>query len=37
MDEVSSPKESIGRFADRENIAREEIPLFMILVARRLY
>lgn len=37
MDEVSSPKESVGRFADRENVAREEIPLFMILVAKRLY
>ncbi|MCC7303965.1 class I SAM-dependent methyltransferase [bacterium] len=35
MQEVASPKESVGKNAKRENIAREEIPLFMILVAKK--
>ncbi len=35
MQEIASPKESEGRFAKRENTAREEIPLFMLLVAKR--
>jgi SAM-dependent methyltransferase len=37
MEEIASPKESEGRYAVRENTARQEIPLFMILVARRLF
>jgi hypothetical protein len=32
MEEISSPKESQGKFAKRENTARNEIPLFMMLV-----
>lgn len=35
MQEIASPKESVGRNALRENVAREEIPLFMILVAKK--
>lgn len=36
MDELSSPKESVGKYAKRENTARAEIPLFMLLVARKI-
>lgn len=35
MHEIASPKESVGRYAKRENTAREEIPLFMILIAKK--
>jgi hypothetical protein len=31
IQEVSSPKESQGKFAKRENTARSEIPLFMLI------
>ncbi len=33
--EWASPKESDGKFADRENVARQEIPLFMALLVRK--
>lgn len=36
LEEIASPKESAGKFAERENTAREEIPLFMILIAKKL-
>jgi hypothetical protein len=36
LDEISSPKESVGRYAKRENTARAEIPLFMLLIAKKI-
>lgn len=35
MEELVSSKESVGKFALRENVAREEIPLFMFLTAKK--
>lgn len=35
LEELVSSKESVGKFANRENIAREEIPLFMFLTAKK--
>ena len=35
IQELASPKESEGKFAKRENTARQEIPLFMIVVAKK--
>jgi hypothetical protein len=36
MEELSSPKESVGKYAKRENTARNEFPLFMVLVFAKL-